>query len=389
MKILIASHAQYITAGLPKVIEFAEAMSALGNEVVLCVTSKTRKFGVVEHSSNGVRIIETPSLLSGRLRHGVDIFDLINRIRVLKDTKFDIIHCMASRPTVFYPALFLKRKHASTLIYEWEDSFAESGVALERSGPKYYKLFGRVEKYFEEEIVKYADGIIVVSDFPNQRASSLGARGDRIFQQVKGSRLVGETLQERAHAKREVLPDSLQGKTILAYVGTIYKNDLAILFEAFSKVSSRCEEARLLLVGYNTEHPSKIPDKVTIIPRVPISEYLAYLAATDLFVLPLACSMANIARYPSKFSDYLACGRPVVSTPIPVVSRIINEAKCGYLTADDTSDALGASILAAIDDRSNWECLGARSRDYARMHFSWNTIATRTVNFYNHINGLH
>ena len=383
MKILILSHAQYITVGLPKIIEYAESLNSLGHDVTLCVTSKANRWGINNHTVNGIKIIESPSLLFGSLRHGIDPFDVINRVFYLKDKYFDIVHCVASRPTVFYPALYLKRRQKVKIIYEWEDSFGLNGVALERGGATYCRLFGWIEKYFEESILKYADGVIVVSEFLKNRALQLGFKQENILKQIKGVKFA--KIPDQQFARVRLLPESEKNAIVFTYAGSIYESDLGLMLKAFEKVSIVYPEVRLRLIGYNRKWPKTVPANVKILPRIPDEDYNMNIAATDVFLLPLKSSVANISRYPSKFGDYLAAGRPVISTPHPEISRIINTAACGYISEDDSIDAVSETILKALKDRNNWETMGRNARDYALNQLSWNRIGERLIAFYNRI----
>jgi glycosyltransferase involved in cell wall biosynthesis len=382
MNIVILSHAQYITVGLPKIIEFAETLASLGHQVTLCTTSRTRRWGFDEHLVNGVHIVQSPSLMLGKLRHGVDPYDALNRIFSLKKDCFDVIHCVASRPTVFYPGIYLKKKCRSLLIYEWEDSFAERGVALERRGTCYYRLFGGVENYFEEAILKYADGVVVVSDFLRERAVRLGVREQSILQQVKGTQLIHEDLPPKHEAKRKLCQGANDSAILFTYVGSIYESDLDLLFKSFGLMSAAHPNVKLILVGYNRRQPQYVPRNVNILPRVPYEDYVNCLAATDVFVLPLKCSIANMSRYPSKFGDYLAVGRPVVTTPLPSIQKMIQAADCGYIAENDTEKAFAASMIEAVRDQARWSILGENGKQYASHHLSWDQLSKRMVGFY-------
>ena len=386
MRVLILSHAQYITIGLPKIIEFAESLVELGHEVSLCVTSKDKRWGIVRHVKNGVQIIECPSLLFGGLRHGVDFFDALNRIWALKEEKFDIVHCVASRPTVFYPGIFLKKKNrVKVLIYEWEDSFAHGGVALERRGKTYYRLFGGIEKYFEEAILKHADGVIVVSDFLAQRAMELGVVKQSILHQIKGTKLIEQEFPEKEIARRKLGYRNTDNEIVFTYVGAIYESDLSLLLASFDAIAKLYSRVKLILVGYNRKLPDHIPPNVTILPRVPDKQYHLQLAMTDVFVLPLDNSIANISRYPSKFGDYLAVGRPVVATPHPEIGRMIRCGKCGYVADNASVSSFSSALIKALDDQGRWPMFSENARNYALRNLSWDSIGRRVVAYYESI----
>ncbi len=382
MNILILSHAQYITVGLPKIIEFAEALVCLGHSVTLTVTSRRNRWNVRRHMKNGLEIIESPSWMFGKLRHGADPFDALCRIFFLKNRSFDVVHCVASRPTVFYPGLLQKRRTGAVLIYEWEDSFTEGGVVLERSGRLYYRLFGWIERYYEESLLKYADGVIVVSDFLKERALRLGVKKEKILKQVKGSKILKEPLPDKVTARNRLNNGYEKYEIILTYAGSIYESDLELLFNAFQKVLLENPKLRLQLVGYNRKMPSHIPAHTVILPRIPEDEYWLRLAASDLFVLPLKCTQANISRYPSKIGDFLTAGRPIIATPIPQVMNIMLNGQCGFISKDDSAIGFADAMRQAFGVQEKWEQLGLLARSYAKDNLSWSIVAHSILEFY-------
>ena len=87
-----------------------------GHKVSLIAIADHRKVGIVESEWDGVRMIETPDLLWGRLRSGWDPWDLLNRLIYLGQDKgpYDLVHCFETRPATMsfltvLPALVAKK----------------------------------------------------------------------------------------------------------------------------------------------------------------------------------------------------------------------------------------------------------------------------------------
>ena len=91
------------------------------------VTSSTQRVGIKVSEFEGMRLVETPDLFRGPLRSGWDPWNTINRIRWLKNERFDLVHAFESRPVVIYPALFACRQGASFFM-DWADWFGNGGI---------------------------------------------------------------------------------------------------------------------------------------------------------------------------------------------------------------------------------------------------------------------
>ena len=88
---------------------FGRSLVKRGHEVTIVTNSRQRMFVFKNFLSEGVKIIETPDLLWGRLRTGWDLVNALRRIYYLRAMQFDVIHALDCRPTVIIPALYLKK----------------------------------------------------------------------------------------------------------------------------------------------------------------------------------------------------------------------------------------------------------------------------------------
>ena len=132
-----------------------------GHEVVLLSISPDHRRGFHEHVSNGVRIIETPDLLSGRGRSGWDPSDVLRRIGFLRGQDFDLIHGFESRPVVAIPGLYLRQARRIPLVLTWADWFGRGGKGTER-GRGLSLVMGPLENWCEEYFYPRADWIIAM-----------------------------------------------------------------------------------------------------------------------------------------------------------------------------------------------------------------------------------
>lgn len=81
-----------------------------------------------------------------------------------------------------------------------------------------------------------------------------------------------------------------------------------------------------------------------------------YLAGWDVAVLPFARNESTRFISPTKTPEYLAAGRPVVSTPIADVVRPYGEAGVVAIaaTAAEFVDAVGAALARGPEERREW-----------------------------------
>jgi glycosyltransferase involved in cell wall biosynthesis len=384
LKILILSHAQYITVALPKVIEFAETLSELGHEITLMATHKRNKFKAESFTHNGVHYLLSPSILPGKLRHGADFYDAIRRMLLLKNQEFDIIHAIDSRPSVIIPALYTKRKYNIPLVLEWSDWFGEGGTISERSSKFYSLTVGRIESFFEVGFRMKADGATVISQLLYERLSNMGYDTAKIHMHRMGGRLDRFEGFDKENS-RELL--KIPRKDIIfSYFGRILPNDHQYILDIFENFRFRTDkDACLYFIGSVQPLQDNLPSYIQYKGIVSNEVYNHYLSATDVCLLPMKLTLANKARWPSKFVDYLAAGKPVVATPVSDFQEIFKEVNIGILCKGDSIEEFTDSLLEILEQKSNWKLMGSNGKFYASNNLSWNIITSRIIKFYQKI----
>ena len=384
MKILLLSHAQYITIGLPKIIELAENLSVKGHQVTIVVTSKNNRLKLQKFSKNSVRYILSPSLLWGRFRHGADLWDLTNRIiYLLTHFDFDIVHCIDSRPTVILPGIILKKIKKIPLILEWSDLYSNGGSITERSNKFYQITFGRIESFFEVFFRKYADGATAITIFLKNKLLELGFDKHNILIHRMGCIVDNSKLENKEKARQRLsLP---QGKILCTYLGRIYKRDLQLLHDSFQLIFQTRIDIELLIVG-DIDTKLRIPFKgIRYLGKVERETYRDLCNATDFFVLPMMHSQTNMARWPSKIGDYLSFGKPIVSTKVSDFEEIFLNNDIGILSKLDSPEAYAQAIHRMINSKSFWKKWGENSYNYAKNNLDWNIISCKLIEFYQKI----
>lgn len=112
-------------------------------------------------------------------------------------------------------------------------------------------------------------------------------------------------------------------------------------------------------------------DNVVFIPRVPMNEVGAILAAADALLVHLKDDPLFAITIPSKTQAYLAVGRPVLMAVPGDAAALVENAACGVSAEAESPQSLAAAAVKladmSIEQRAE---MGARSRDYYWKHLS-------------------
>jgi glycosyltransferase involved in cell wall biosynthesis len=151
------------------------------------------------------------------------------------------------------------------------------------------------------------------------------------------------------------IPAELRGlpRPVVGYVG-----EVAAWFDTglVRRLALRHPDWSIVLVGPATaEARHALPDaNIHLLGRRPYAELPRYLAGFDCCLIPFRASPLTAAVSPVKLYEYLAAGRPVVSTPIPSVLPFSREVLVGadrrFLEAVDEAVA-GRDDVAAAEAR--------------------------------------
>ena len=125
-------------------------------------------------------------------------------------------------------------------------------------------------------------------------------------------------------------------------------------------------------------------DNVIVMGFIPNAELPLYQAACDVLLMPYqntvaASSGGDIARYlsPMKLFEYLACGRVIISSNLPVLLEVLNPANALLLSSDDINAWIEALLALQANPRQR-EQLAAQAHIDAQQ-YSWQVRAEKIL----------
>ena len=203
-----------------------------------------------------------------------------------------------------------KNVDASLLVYHCVDDLAAvPGIP------------GAAVRGAEESIVRQADAVFITSRELYSRLSILEPETTHYFPNVA----------DFAHFARaqadEPLPDDLQAipRPRLGFVGTLstYKLDSDLILE----VATRRPEWHWVFVGpLGTADSASLNerlerDNVHLLGHRPYERLPDYLRGFDVATIPCKLNEYTKSMFPMKFFEYLAAGKPVVTTPLDALAE--------------------------------------------------------------------
>ena len=369
--------------------------------------------------ANGIQTMETCYALAGR-GHSVDLI-------VRPDT-----HTPARDPFTYYglspdPALVVERapvagpatarrfgyiafaigrsigKTRADVLVTRDLGVASVLLRLPRSSrpPLVYESHG-----YAPDVAAALPGLVATASTPSpQKLRRLGSREARVWQQADGyvtitAALLGE-LEGRfgSRPRTAVIPDGVRiarpedatpkstagGTGVVAYAGHLYVwKGVDVLLEALT----RLPEARGLIIGGHPAEPDLARTKATA-TRLGIAERVTFtglveparvpelLTQADVLVLPNPASAIS-TRYtsPLKLFEYMAAGRPIVSSALPSIQEVLRDDVNALLVAPGDAVALASAVDRLLKDRGLAARLARAALDEV-PNYSWQRRAER------------
>jgi glycosyltransferase involved in cell wall biosynthesis len=236
-------------------------------------------------------------------------------------------------------------------------------------------------KLLEFAGARLADQLLVLSDFSRGLLiEDQGARIDEKIVKVGGgvdtARYGPADDRAATRASLACAPDEV---VLLTVRRLVQRMGLENLLAAFARLAADDSALTLVMVGDGELREALkrqaatlgIDSRVRWTGRVDDAELIRWYQAADLFVLPTAA----MEGFGISTVESLACGTPVIGTPVGATPEVLGSFDAGMITADAGPEALAAAIRATVPRLS--PDLRARVREHAVNTFSWEKVSAR------------
>lgn len=192
--------------------------------------------------------------------------------------------------------------------------------------------------------------------------------------------------------EQEVEPRARQSRDFVYAASTEYVHDLAFVLESMRHVWHRFPDATLTVTGMRPARVAELAAQLGVEEgiaegRLRPAGYLerqALLAEyqrASALLIPLHVDLKSRARFPSKIGEYLASGRPVITSRVGEVERYLDDGETAYLAVPGDVESFAGNMAAVFDDPAHAEAVGAAGRRVAENVFSYTLYSGALVDF--------
>ncbi|KKQ18736.1 MAG: Glycosyl transferase, group 1 [Berkelbacteria bacterium GW2011_GWA1_36_9] len=386
MKILLISHwYQPIKSPVKRMVRMAEFLAKKHNVTVLTslpsyptgiLPKEYRGQLWVKSFENNVKIFRvwdfpTPNMgfIKRTFNHLMFVFSCC--VAVLFMPTFDLV--IVSSPNFFsgLAGLFARRIGGGKFIFDvrdlWPDSAFELGY---KSNGLIKKILKNLEKYYylrankifcaTEEI---RQTIIEMGTPQNKVVALLNTVNTNIFKPIKINR-----------QKLGLLPQDF----IIIYVGSLTQvQNLKTVIEAAS-ILKKYPKIKILMVGEGEDKGNLITaaenaklKNMSFINSQPTEKIVELINAADLGIISLSKNkFFSDNALPTKTSEYLGCGKPIVACAGKNLKELIEKNQVGIVVAPGDSQMLAKAILELYQNPQKLKKFSQNARQLAIRQFS-------------------
>lgn len=246
-------------------------------------------------------------------------------------------------------------------------------------------LVRQLAKKCEKSIISNANEVLTTTNDLARYAIEMGADGNNVNYFPLGINLREFRPIIKDLELAQNLGVSLEDKVIV-FIGTIYDfSGLDLLINEFEKLKNNVGKIKLLIVGGGTSFTKiqslvkerKLEQDVILTGFKPQNQLPRYISLADICVNPFEINYVTERILPTKILEYLACGKPVLSTLLKGTKELLptNEYGIVYSSSDKFVDTLSSLIC----DSKKLDSLGKKGYAYITANHDWDVLTEQLL----------
>jgi PEP-CTERM/exosortase A-associated glycosyltransferase len=287
------------------------------------------------------------------------------------------------------PAWAAARQLGLPCVYEirafWEDAAVTSGTTREGS------LKYRAVRGAETALARRVDALVAIC---------AGIREDMLRRGVDARKVHVVPNGVQTDAFLPAPPDEavrarhgLQGRTVVAYIGTLFPFEgVELLVRALGRLirDEGRDDVRGVIVGEGPTHEAcramteaaGLGGKVLHLGRVPHAEVRALYSIADVLVYPRERSRLTDLVTPLKPLEAMAMEKAVIGSDVGGLRELIEDEVTGLIHRPGDADDLAGKIRRLVGDAGLRLALGRRARAWVVENRQWRTLVERNLDIY-------
>lgn len=349
----------------------AKSLAEAGYQVTLVaiadfrekIVEQIRVLGLPQHHTRALRPLNWYRILRIALRERADVCHFHDPELLLVGS---IIRLLTKRP----------------IIYDVHENYPQDILTKEWIPRALRKTISRIFKVFEDTMVKFVDGVVVVNKHLAERFTGK-SRVVLVSNYSRIEQFVGEG-QELDQGKERL-------KAYFVYTGRI--SDDRGIYECIRALHRLNDESVELICAGRIGHVSNQELRLLLdgAQSSMLFQYLGLLPYADIPPLlrgalaGLLCFEAapnNLLGTPNKLFEYMSAGIPVIASDFPFIREVVLEADCGLLVQPDDVEEIAMAMTHLLHNPEDARRMGRNGLRAARERYNWQVEEKKLLSLY-------
>lgn len=182
------------------------------------------------------------------------------------------------------------------------------------------------------------------------------------------------------------IKDKFNGYKCILYTGGFGISRGALkLVEAMQKVVKKQPNTKLVFLGnINRDDYERIKQKysfdcIEVIGTVPYEKVADYINTADVCVELLQPIPRFVRVVATKIFEYMACGKPIVTSDFPEIRKVIEDAKCGILVDPTNASEIADAIIYLLEHPEEGGKMEENGRKAFEERYNWEKMEERLL----------
>ena len=293
-----------------------------------------------------------------------------------KKDHIKVIHCYTSLFKTQLFAFILARIFGTKLVMERGEHPMRNYTG---SGLK--KIQGEMRLKIEPFL---SDGIFCISQFLVDFYANRGVNRKKLF-------LIPSTVDVERFQNSFSKPFPFE---YILYCGNLsaQKDGIPVLIESFSRLAEKYPKINLVLVGSSDTKDEEdsfkylanelnIAERVLFVGQVPRTDVPAYMCNAKILTLARPDSIIADAGFPSKLTEYLATGNPILVTQVGDIPIYLHDNENAFIALPDDAGSFAEKLDYILSNYEFARQVGLKGKELTDSVFNYKYQSKRIIDY--------
>lgn len=246
-------------------------------------------------------------------------------------------------------------------------------------------ILRQLAKKCEIIVIKNATKVLATTPELTRYAIEMGAKNEKVEHFSLGINALDFKPMNRDLQLAKSLGISEQD-SVVVFIGTVYNfAGLGKMITNFHILLDKIKNIKLVIVGggpYFGKLKSLVKERnhesyVLLTGFKPQKDLPKYISLADICINPFEVNYVTDRIIPTKILEYLACAKPVLSTPLRGTKELLPNEDYGIVYS--SSDTFVQTLAELLTNKPKLNELGENGYDYVKKHYDWNILCDELI----------